>query len=132
MKKLAYLAAAVALGFGAVGTATADETAVPKTRAVVVAELNAARHSGELTAMVGEDSGSFYLSRQTSRSGLSRGQVRAHVVAPHRSNNLEWMYGEDSGSFVLSGTPAAAATRYAGPNPGDSTGDEPARTASAK
>lgn len=132
MKKLSQLAAAVALGLGAVGAATADESAGPKSRAEVVAELMAAIQSGELAGMNGEDSGSFYMSQKATRSTVSRRQVLADVVAARRSGSLDWMYGEDSGSFVLSGTPAAAGARYAGPNPGDSAGDAATRTASAK
>lgn len=132
MKKLVNLAAAIGLALSAVGAATADQTAGPKSRVDVVAELNAARSSGELGALAGEDSGSFYLSQKAGANALTRRQVLADVVAVRRSAGLDWLTGEDSGSFVLSGTPAAAGRHYAGPNPGDTTTDAPARTASAK
>ena len=132
MRKLAQLTVAVALGFGAIGAATADESAGPNSRADVVAELNAARSSGELAALAGEDSGSFYLARRAGHNTLSRQQVLADVIAARRSGNLGWMYGEDSGSFVLGGTPAAAGALYAGPNPGDNADERPARSASTK
>lgn len=135
MKKLAELAVAVALGFGAVGATTADESATPKSRAEVTAELLAAIKSGELAGMNGEDSGSFYLSHKAGRNTFSRRQVMAEVVAARRDGNLDWLTGEDSGSFVLSGTPAAAGRLYAGPNPGDAAGDgatRATRAASAK
>lgn len=136
MKKIAHWLSVVGLGLGAVGAvgtfglARADDAAAPKSRADVVADLNAARSSGELAAMAGEDSGSFYLSRQSGISTLSRRQVLAGVVAARRSGSLEWLYGEDSGSFVLSGTPAAAGARYAGPDAGEA--EQAARTASSK
>ena len=130
MKKFAYGLFAVGLGLSAVGAAAADGSAGPKSRADVVTELNAARSSGELAALVGEDGGSFYLSRQGGISTVTRQQVLADVVAARRSGNLDWMYGEDSGSFVLSGTPAAAGVRYAGPDANEAT--QPARIASAK
>ena len=132
MKKIAQMAAIISLGFGAIGAATADESAGSISRADVVAELKAAMKSGELAAMNGEDSGSFYLSRQVAGSTLKRQQVLANVVAARRSGNLDWMFGEDSGSFVFSRTPAAAGVHYAGPDAGESTGDAPARTASTK
>ena len=132
MKKLAQLAAVVGLGLGVISAATAQDSSGPKSRAEVIAELNAARDSGELTAMVGEDSGSFYLSQKASSSTLSRRQVVADVLKARRVGDLDWMYGEDSGSFVLSRMPAAAGFRYAGPNPGDSADGALARTAGMK
>lgn len=137
MKKIAHWLSVVGLGlgvFGAVGTvgtfgvARADNAAGAKSRADVVAELQAARSSGELDALAGEDSGSFYLSRQRVGNSVSRQQVLANAVASHRSSQV-WMHGEDSGSFVLSGTPAAAGARYAGPDAGET---QPARIASTK
>lgn len=133
MKKIAHGLSVVGLGLGALGAlgnAAADDSAEARSRANVVTELNAARSSGELAAWVGEDSGSFFLSRQGGSSMVSRGQVVADVMAARRSGGLEWMYGEDSGSFVLSGTPAAAGARYAGPD-ADET-DRSARIARAK
>lgn len=130
MKKLSQLAVVVVLGLGAVGAATADESAAPKSRADVVAELMAAIKSGELAGMNGEDSGSFYLSQKAGRNTVSRRQVMAEVVAARRDGNLDWLKGEDSGSFVFSQTPARAL--YAGPNPGDNSGEAVARTASSK
>ena len=130
MKKFAHGLFAVGLGLSALGAAAADDSARPKSRADVVTELNAARSSGELAAWVGEDSGSFDLSRQGGISTVSRRLVLADVIAERRSGRLEWMYGEDSGSFVLSGTPAAAGARYAGPDAKETS--QPARTASAK
>ena len=47
-----------------------------KSRADVKAEVLAARRSGELNAFVGEDSGSFYLSRQATKQARA-----AHGVA---------------------------------------------------
>jgi|GEM_PF-2200144 len=130
MKKIAHGLLMVGLGLGALGVAAASDSTGAKSRAEVVAELNAARSSGELAAWVGEDSGSFYLSRQGVVSTTSRRQVLADVVAARRSGNLEWMYREDSGSYVLSGTPEAAGAHYAGPDAGEA--HQPARTASAK
>ena len=130
MKKLSQLAVVVVLGLGAVGAATADESAAPKSRAEVVAELMAAIKSGELAGMNGEDSGSFYLSQKAARNTASRRQALSDVVAARRDGNLDWLTGEDSGSFVLSRTPAQSL--YAGPNPGETAGEAAARSASAK
>ena len=81
MKKFALGLLAVGLGLSALGASAADGSTGPKSRADVVTELNAARSSGELAAWVGEDSGSFYLSRQGGVSTLSRRQVLADVIA---------------------------------------------------
>ncbi|MDP2004172.1 MAG: DUF4148 domain-containing protein [Rubrivivax sp.] len=108
MKKLANLAAAVALGIGTFGPARADDAAPPKTRAEVTAELDAARASGELGAMTGEDSGSFHRSRQPFTSALSRAQVLAELAAARRSGELAAMTGEDSGSAYAALHPAAS------------------------
>jgi hypothetical protein len=43
----------------------------------VIAELDAARTSGELDALVAEDSGATWLARQAQPSSLTRQQVRA-------------------------------------------------------
>jgi len=79
MNKLVTLLAAAALS-GLTTQAMADQD-TPTTREQVLAELEAARASGELHAMVGEDSGSFWLARQPNRSTLTRAQVKAELVA---------------------------------------------------
>jgi hypothetical protein len=56
----------LALGIGLAATAItrAQEVPVERTRAEVIAELDAARSGGELGVLLGEDSGSFHLASQ--------------------------------------------------------------------
>ena len=53
-------------------------------------------------SLVGEDSGSFYLSAQMHDSGQTRAQVQADAVAARHSGEAVALVGEDSGSFHLS------------------------------
>jgi len=80
MSKFTSLAAAVAMACVGAGLARADDSA-PITRAQVIAELHAARASGELYAMGAEDSGSFWMSQQPWHSTITRAQVRAELAA---------------------------------------------------
>jgi hypothetical protein len=119
MSKLIHISAVLVLAGGAFDASWAqDAEAAPRTRAEVLAELNAARSSGELGAMTGEDSGSFHLARQEAGPTQSRLQVRAELLRARSSGQLDWLSAEDSGSFVLSGNMPAQWLRYAGPNPG--------------
>ena len=113
MSKFATLAAAIAIGLAAAGTAHAQDVATPKSRADAIAELDAARSSGELDALVGEDSGSFFLSRRVAPSRLSRDEVRAAVQTANARGELTGMYGEDSGSALLNRAYWATMTRHA-------------------
>ena len=72
-----------------------------RTRADVVAELHAARASGELAMLNGEDSGSFQLAALRQAGTRTRAEVRAEVLAARQSGELDAMTGEDSGSFHL-------------------------------
>jgi hypothetical protein len=67
MSKLTILTAAAALSCSAIGLAHADEE-TPRSRAEVIAELDAARSSGEQDALLGEDSGSAWLAQQAQPS----------------------------------------------------------------
>jgi hypothetical protein len=58
-------------------------------------------HSG-VESLVGEDSGSFYLSAQMHASGQTRAQVQAEAAAARASGEAVALVGEDSGSFYLS------------------------------
>jgi hypothetical protein len=119
MNRLLHMPAVLALAALAWTTAQAqDAEGPPRQRADVVAELDAARSSGELAAMTGEDSGSFFLSQRAGTGGLSRLQVQAELTIARRNGELGLMHGEDSGSFALSGTLPAAALHYAGPTSG--------------
>lgn len=69
MNKLTILTAAAALSCTAIGLAHADEE-TPRSRAEVIAELDAARSSGEQQALLGEDSGSMFLSTPAAFGGL--------------------------------------------------------------
>ncbi|MBI5722013.1 MAG: DUF4148 domain-containing protein [Burkholderiales bacterium] len=89
--------AAVLAMFGTAQANPGCET--PLTRAQVAAETVAARDDGRFQAMTGEDSGSFWLSRQATATSLTR----AEVVAQMREGGgqARAMTGEDSGSFQL-------------------------------
>jgi hypothetical protein len=83
------------------GAALAQQDAPALSRAQVVAELDAARAAGQLGIMTGEDSGSFYLARQSTPSGVARADVIAETTAAVAAGQLGAMTGEDSGSFYL-------------------------------
>lgn len=117
MNKLTILTAAAALSCTAIGLAHADEE-TPRSRAEVIAELDAARSSGEQDAMLGEDSGSAWLAQQTQPSRLTRQSVLAQVHAALARGDLYALIGEDSGSVFLSTPAAYGGLIYAGPNVG--------------
>jgi hypothetical protein len=96
-KKITMVAA---LGLVA-GVALAQQDAPALSRAQVVAELDAARAAGQLGIMNGEDSGSFYLARQSTPSHVTRAEVVAEMQAARAAGQLGVMSGEDSGSFYL-------------------------------
>lgn len=56
-------------------------------------------------ALVAEDSGSFYLSRQASRSSLTRADVIAASQAAWRSGEAAALVAEDSGSAYFASIP---------------------------
>lgn len=91
----------------AFGSAIASE-AGERSRADVVAETHAARVSGLLDALQGEDSGSFHLSSQAASSGLTRAAVHAQLAAARASGEFAELHSEDSGSDYL--------TRHAAPS----------------
>lgn len=94
--KITLIAAAV---FAAV-CARAEHVGL--TRAEVVAELDAARASGELGAYAGEDSGSFHLSRHGVGAQKTRAEVVSELEQARSDGSLASAQGEDSGSFVPS------------------------------
>jgi hypothetical protein len=104
MLKIANLAAAMALGIGSFGAARADLDAAPKTRAAVVAELQAARASHVLGVMTGEDSGSFYFSQQPLVTTTTRAQVLSEAAAERRSGELAALFAEGSGAPMVQAT----------------------------
>lgn len=85
----------LATTLAAFGSAFADDAALI-TRAQVMAELRAARASGEAAALVGEDSGSAWRAQQTMPSMLLLAQPRAADRDFARA-----LLGEDSGSFAM-------------------------------
>ncbi|MBC7941357.1 MAG: hypothetical protein H7Z19_16665 [Chitinophagaceae bacterium] len=107
----------------------ASATDAAPSRAHVQAELAAARDSGELLAMSGEDSGSFWLARQTQRSSLTRQQVRTEFAEACGGGACSGLYGESSAWVVLANRPAAPGLRYAGPNIGAAKGRDEAAPA---
>ncbi len=94
MSKILNLTAAAAMALTQLGAARATDTEAPRSRAEVVAELVAARSSGELGAMDGEDSGSFHLARQVQISTLTRAEVRAAMVASRRGVEAAVLHSE--------------------------------------
>jgi hypothetical protein len=107
-KRMTLIAATVLAAFA--GGARADDitpdpythmAASTRSRAEVVAELRAARSSGQMAQAHGEDSGSFQLARQAWVPGKTRAEVRAEVLAARGRGELSAMSGEDSGSFHL-------------------------------
>lgn len=117
MSKLTILTAAVALSGSAIGLAHADEE-TPRTRAEVIAELDAARSSGEQHALLGEDSGSAWLAQQAQPSQITRQSVLSQVHEARARGDLYALIGEDSGSMFLSTSAAYGGLIYAGPNVG--------------
>jgi hypothetical protein len=83
------------------GVALAQQDAPALSRAQVVAELDAARSAGLLGITSGEDSGSFYLARQSMPSGVTRADVVAETQAARAAGQMGVLAGEDSGSFYL-------------------------------
>lgn len=76
----------------------------PLTRAQVAAETVTARDDGRFHALTGEDSGSFWLSRQPATRSLTRAEVVARM---HEADEQgQGATGEDSGSFQLARQPA--------------------------
>lgn len=117
MNTFTTLSAAVAIGLASIGPACASDEETPRSRDEVVAELQAARSSGELEALIGEDSGSAWLALRAEPSTLSRQAVLADVRAALARGDLYALIGEDSGSIFFS-LPAASGLIYAGPNVG--------------
>lgn len=117
MSKLTILTAAAALSCAAIGLAHADEE-TPRSRAEVIAELDAARSSGQQPALLGEDGGSAWLAQQAQASRLTREVVLAQVHAAQARGDLHALIGEDSGSVFLSTPAAYPGLIYAGPNVG--------------
>lgn len=100
------------------GVAHAEQSVSP-TRDQLHAEVLVARNSGELFAMAGEDSGSFWLAQHTPSSTLTRARVQAELMAAGGPLGCAALAGEDSGSMALSVPLTAGGLRYAGPNIGD-------------
>lgn len=107
MSKLHVTAAALAVV--AVVAAHAEPDAGALTRQQVVAELEQARTAGTLHAFIGEDSGSFHLSRTAATGGAPRAQVLAALRDARADGTLGAMSGEDSGSFHLARTESVGA-----------------------
>lgn len=98
---LSLLAATLCAGAGL--SHAADETMAART--AVVAELQVARASGELAAMVGEDSGSFWLARQAPRSTVSRQEVVAALLDAKANGPCATMDGEDPSAQCMAAAP---------------------------
>jgi Domain of unknown function (DUF4148) len=77
------------------------DSAQERSRAEVIAELDAARADGSLGAIHGEDSGSIRLSQGQAAGGLTRAQVVAEIRAARASGEADSLIGEDSGSFAM-------------------------------
>jgi hypothetical protein len=116
MNKYLCLTAMLALACISASTAYAEEEEAVIPRSQVIAELDAARASGELNALVGEDSGSAYLAALPYASNLNREQVMAELDRARDDGEPMALLGEDSGSFLLSRRMDKGGTLYAGPN----------------
>jgi len=101
---LTTVVVAALCAFGGAIAAQAGE----RTHADVAADLHAARASGLLDALHGEDSGSFHLSRQPATAGLTRAEVKAQLAAARASGEFAELHSEDSGSDYV--------TRHAAPS----------------
>lgn len=107
MKTLKQTTLVIALSIVAAGiTLAADASTVnePTSRASVIAELDAARASGALTAMNSEDGGSMYLAQQAQAAPRSRDGVVAELMQARRNGTLDVLVGEDSGAVYLAAT----------------------------
>ena len=115
MNKFAKLTAIATLLAGAAGLATAQTDVPSVSRATVAAEAAQARASGYIEAMVGEDSGSAWLSRQAFAATARAPQAAAATADGELAAAL---IGEDSASFYLSakaaGSTSVPATTVAG------------------
>lgn len=101
MNRFAKTSIVISLGMCTFGAVLAADTGAPRTRAEVIAERDAASAAGLITAMAGEDSGSFHFSQQRWVSTRSRAEVSAEAVSARRTGELDAMTGEDSGSAYL-------------------------------
>jgi hypothetical protein len=117
MNKFTTLSAALAIALVAAGLAQASEEA-PRARAEVLAEREAARTSGELVALIGEDSGSAWFAQQAQPSRFTRQEVLADVRAAALRGDLHALIGEDSGSMFVALPATHGGLLYAGPNVG--------------
>lgn len=131
MNKSAQMAMAIALAVGStltigtLGIAHATDSEAAKTRADVLAELIAARASGELAALAGEDSGSSFLSSRHGRSTRTRAQLIGELLVAQATGELGALVGEDSGSEFLRRLMPEHWTRYAGPDIGGDASEVP-------
>ena len=84
----------------------------------IAASADAGRDSGGSNAYIGEDSGSFHLSRQPWTSTRTRAEVVAELKMAQQRGEVEAMHCEDSGSGHLARNGQAGATAQvsAGPN----------------
>ena len=99
MNRFASTSIVISLGMCSFGAVLAsDDTEVPRSRAEVIAERDAAAAAGLIAAMNGEDSGSVYLSQQRSVSTRGRAEVIAEMADARRSGEMAALVGEDSGS----------------------------------
>ena len=119
MKTFAVTFIFLALNIGLCAAALAHEEAMSVSRAQVIAERDAAIASGWIAAIGGEDSGSFFLSRQPWVSTVTRAQVAAEVRIARASAELSAMNAEGGQVGPAPRWPAAeSALRYVGPNLG--------------
>jgi hypothetical protein len=87
-------------------------------RDVAAGDTHAARGGSGSNAYIGEDSGSFHLSRQPWTSTRTRAEVVAELKVAQQRGEVAAMHCEDSGSGHLAsnGQTGAAALVSAGPN----------------
>ena len=107
----------ISLGITTCTASLAAGEGTPRTRAEVMAERDAAQASGWITAMTGEDSGSFYLSQPPWVATRTRTVVIAGVKPASASGELAELHRESS-DFLPPRRHAAAepALRFVGPD----------------
>lgn len=113
--KVSLLAIAITSSLAFSGAASAKGVGDSSAR-----DGTAAQGGADQSALVGEDSGSFYLSRQPWASTRTRTEVVAELKAAQQRGEVAALTCEDSGSVYLArnGHVGAMPQVYAGPNIG--------------
>jgi hypothetical protein len=103
------------------GLALTTAASAQGSAATEAGDARAAHAVGEANAYLGEDSGSFHLSRQPWVSTRTRAEVLAELKVAQQRGEVAALTCEDSGSshFARHGQTGAPRLGYAGPNIGE-------------